>query len=61
MEAVVASFECEYEELNPHQTSLTCLMTAQQVPGLLPGGGARAVVERHIVGGGAGVGAPLQV
>ena len=34
-------------------------MTAQQVPGLLPGGGARAVVERHVVGGGAGVGASL--
>ena len=45
MEAVVASSECEYED--------------QQVPGLLPGGGARAVVERHVVGGGAGVGASL--
>ena len=59
MEAVVASSECEYEELIPHQTSVTCLMTAQQLPGLLPGGGARAMVERHVVGGGAGVGASL--
>ena len=42
---VVASSECEYED--------------QQLPGLLPGGGARAVVERHVVGGGAGVGASL--